>query len=173
MTRSPLQLDDFLCFAVYSAGHAFNRLYRPLLDRLGLTYPQYLAMVALWEADDLTVGELGHRLGLESSTLTPLLKRLEAMGLVSRTRDPKDERQVRISLTNQGQALQAPACSVPAELTAASGMTPEEYLKIRDGLETLRAALTRADGQVPPPLEACASGASLPDRPEPGVDRGS
>lgn len=173
MTSSPLRLDDFLCFAVYSAGHAFNRLYRPLLDRLGLTYPQYLAMVALWEADDLTVGELGQRLGLESSTLTPLLKRLEAMGLVSRTRDPSDERQVRIGLTGQGRALQAPACSVPTELTAASGMTPDEYLKIRDGLETLRAALARADGQAPPPPKAFASGAPQPDRPAPGADRES
>ncbi|MEW5685166.1 MAG: MarR family transcriptional regulator [Pseudomonadota bacterium] len=143
---SPLKLDDFLCFAVYSAGHAFNRLYRPLLDRLGLTYPQYLAMVALWEGDGVTVGELGQRLGLESSTLTPLLKRLEAMELVSRARDPKDERQVRLSLTDKGRALQGPACTVPADLTAASGMTAEEYLKIRDGLETLRAALARADG---------------------------
>ena len=141
-----LKLDDFLCFAVYSAGHSFNRLYRPLLDRLGLTYPQYLAMVALWDADGVTVGELGQRLGLESSTLTPLLKRLEAMELVSRARDPKDERQVRLSLTEKGRALREPACTVPVELTAASGMTPEEYTKIREGLDTLRAALSRADG---------------------------
>lgn len=138
------RLDDFLCFAVYSAGHAFNRLYRPLLDRLGLTYPQYLAMVALWEADGITVGDLGRRLGLESSTLTPLLKRLQAMDLVARDRDPDDERQVRIRLTPKGRALEKPACAVPAELAAASGISPEEYGKIRAGLDALRAALDRA-----------------------------
>ena len=87
-----LRLDNFLCFAVYTAGHAFNRLYKPLLEALGLTYPQYLAMVALWEKDDQTVGELGEKLFLESNTLTPLLKRLEGMGLVTRVRDKADER---------------------------------------------------------------------------------
>jgi DNA-binding MarR family transcriptional regulator len=141
----PPRLDDFLCFAVYSAGHAFNRLYRPLLDRLGLTYPQYLAMVALWEADGVTVGELGRRLGLESSTLTPLLKRLQAMDLVTRHRDPDDERQVRIRLTPKGRALEKPACAVPSELAAASGIGAEEYAKIRGGLDALRAALDRAE----------------------------
>jgi len=147
-TASPpsLRLDDFLCFAVYSAGHAFNRLYRPLLDALGLTYPQYLAMVALWEADGITVGDLGRRLGLESSTLTPLLKRLQAMAFVTRERDPEDERQVRIRLTDKGRALEGPACAVPAALTAASGIGPEDYATIRAGLETLRAALDRAEG---------------------------
>lgn len=139
------RLDDFLCFAVYSAGHAFNRLYRPLLDRLGLTYPQYLAMIALWETDDVTVGDLGRRLGLESSTLTPLLKRLQALGLIDRVRDSQDERQVRIRLTEAGRALYAPACAVPVELAQASGMTPEEYMRIRDGLDTLRHALERAE----------------------------
>ncbi|MDZ4369958.1 MAG: MarR family transcriptional regulator [Phenylobacterium sp.] len=141
----PLNLDDFLCFAVYSAGHAFNRVYRPLLDRLGLTYPQYLAMVALWEADDVTVGALGARLGLESSTLTPLLKRLQAMGLIERSRDLKDERQVRIRLTVEGRALHEPACAIPGELTAASGMRPEDYAKIREGLDLLKAVLRRAE----------------------------
>ncbi|WP_337188819.1 MarR family transcriptional regulator [Phenylobacterium sp.] len=142
----PLKLDDFLCFGVYTAGHAFNRAYRPLLDRLGLTYPQYLAMVALWEADGVTVGALGARLGLESSTLTPLLKRLEAMGLIVRTRDAQDERQVRIGLTEAGRALREPACAVPAGLTAASSMTPEEYARIREGLDLLRDVLGRAGG---------------------------
>ena len=99
------KLDDFLCFAVYSASHAFNRLYKPLLDELGLTYPQYLVMVTLWERDDRTVGEIGERLFLESNTLTPLLKRMEAAGLVSRSRDPADERQVRLRLTAEGKGL--------------------------------------------------------------------
>lgn len=140
-----LRLDDFLCFAVYSASHAFNRLYRPLLDRLGLTYPQYLTLVALWEADDRTVGELGRRLGLESSTLTPLLKRLEVLGLVSRARDPRDERQVRIRLTDPGRALEAAACAVPGQLLAASGLDVAAVTRIRDALATLDAALARAE----------------------------
>jgi len=141
----PLKLDDFLCFAVYSAGHAFNRLYRPLLDRLGLTYPQYLAMVALWEADGRTVGELGARLGLESNTLTPLLKRLQAMGLVDRARDQEDERVVRLRLTDKGRALEGPACAVPAELLAASGLDLSAVTRIRGELAALNAALARAE----------------------------
>src|SRR5262245_8935804 len=104
-----LQLDEFLCFAVYSASHALNRVYKPLLDALGLTYPQYLTMVVLWREDGLTVGSLSDRLFLESSTLTPLLKRLEAMGAVRRSRDPRDERQVRVHLTDEGRALREKA----------------------------------------------------------------
>src|SRR5260370_24247641 len=99
-----LRLGEFLCFAVYAASHAFNRVYKPLLDELGLTYPQYLAMVLLWERDDQTVGSLSEKLFLESSTLTPLLKRLEALGHVKRTRDPADERQVRVRFTDKGRA---------------------------------------------------------------------
>jgi DNA-binding MarR family transcriptional regulator len=142
---SPLKLDDFLCFAVYSAGHTFNRLYRPLLERLGLTYPQYLVMVALWEADERTVGELGERLGLESNTLTPLLKRLEGMGLVARTRDSRDERVVRVRLTDRGRALEEPACAVPTELLAASGLDLAAVTRIRGELAALNAALARAE----------------------------
>src|SRR5258707_9190090 len=91
-------LEDLVCFAVYAAGHAFNRVYKPLLDELGLTYPQYLVMTALWGEDDQTVGALGGQLSLEYSTLTPLLKRLERLGMISRRRDPEDERQVRLRL---------------------------------------------------------------------------
>ncbi len=100
-----MKLDNFLCFAIYSANHAFTRVYKPLLDELDLTYPQYLVMVALWEKDDQTVGSLGEKLFLESSTLTPMLKRLEAMGYILRTRDKADERQVRVRLTETGRAL--------------------------------------------------------------------
>src|SRR5246127_1146732 len=96
------RLGSMLCFTVYSTAHAFTRAYKPLLDALGLTYPQYLAMFALWERDDLSVKELGELMRLDSGTLTPLLKRLEAMGLVRRARDPADERSVRISLTPAG-----------------------------------------------------------------------
>src|SRR5437879_6243363 len=96
------KLDDFLCFAVYSANLAFHRVYKPLLDELGLTYPQYLVLVVLYEQDDQTVGDLGDKLFLDSSTLTPLLKRMEGVGYVTRQRDPEDERQVRIRLTPRG-----------------------------------------------------------------------
>ncbi len=94
-------LDDQLCFAIYSANTAINRMYRPYLSKLGLTYPQYIALLALWETDDVTVGALGKRLYLDTNTLTPLLKRLEGMGHLTRTRDPRDERVVRIRLTDQ------------------------------------------------------------------------
>src|SRR5258705_11588966 len=97
-------LDDFLCFAVYSANLAFNRVYKPLLDELGLTYPQYLVLVVLYEEDNQTVGGLGEKLFLDSSTLTPLLKRMEGVGYITRRRDPKDERQVRIGLTARGKS---------------------------------------------------------------------
>ena len=97
-----LRLDNQICFAVYSAAHAFNRVYKPLLDRLGLTYPQYLVMLVLWERDGVPVKDIGERLFLDSGTLTPLLKRLEAAGLVKRTRSTEDERQVLIALTPQG-----------------------------------------------------------------------
>src|SRR6201984_1972917 len=105
---------ELLCFAVYSAGHAFNRAYRPLLDQLGLTYPQYLVMVSLWAKDDQTVGELGETLCLESNTLTPLLKRLEAMGILDRSRDPSDERQGRGRLANTGRGPHQKAPDFPA-----------------------------------------------------------
>ena len=99
------KLDDFLCFAIYSANLAMNRLNKPVLDELGLTYPQYIVLVALYEQDDQTVGGLGDKLFLNSSTLTPLLKRLEAMGHLTRQRDPEDERQVRVRLTPQGRSV--------------------------------------------------------------------
>src|SRR5271167_486004 len=126
MARKPpaadqiLRLDNQICFAVYSAAHAFNRVYKPLLDRLGLTYPQYLVMLVLWERDGVPVKEIGERLFLDSGTLTPLLKRLEAAGLVKRTRGAKDERQVIIALTPQGQAIREKAASVPQGILGAS-----------------------------------------------------
>src|ERR1700749_1050842 len=97
-----LRLDNQICFAIYSATHAFNRVYKPLLDRLGLTYPQYLVMLVLWERDGVPVRDIGERLSLDSGTLTPLLKRLEQAGLVKRTRSSEDERQVLIALTAHG-----------------------------------------------------------------------
>src|SRR5438132_4354709 len=123
---APLLLGNQVCFAVYSTAHAFNRFYKPLLDRLGLTYPQYLVMLVLWEEDGLPVKEIGERLFLDSGTLTPLLKRMETAGLVKRTRSTEDERQVLIALTPQGQALHDKARAVPQSILAASACTIAE-----------------------------------------------
>jgi DNA-binding MarR family transcriptional regulator len=142
-----LQLDNQICFAVYSAGHAFNRAYKPLLDKLGLTYPQYLAMLVLWERDKVSVKEIGDKLFLDSGTLTPLLKRLEASGLVKRTRSADDERQVIVSLTAQGQALRDKAKSVPQRILAASDCTTEELVAMKDEIVALRDRLNRALGE--------------------------
>lgn len=138
-------LDEFVCFSLYGAGLAMTRLYKPLLDPFGLTYPQYLALLALNGAADQTVGELGERLMLESNTLTPLLKRMEAAGLVSRKRDSLDERIVRASLTEQGRdiAERALAC-VPARIHEASGLSDEKIAELNRSLVMLRQALTTA-----------------------------
>jgi DNA-binding MarR family transcriptional regulator len=114
------KLSNFLCFAIYSANLAFGRAYKPILDKLGLTYTQYIALVALSEKDDQTVGELGQKLFLESNTLTPILKKLESTGYIRRHRDPADERQVRVSLTPAGRRLLEPAPG--ASLVEATGL---------------------------------------------------
>lgn len=136
--------EDLLCFAVYSAGHAFNRVYKPLLDELGLTYPQYLVMLSLWGKDDQTVGELGETLFLESSTLTPLLKRLEAIGLLDRSRDPSDERQVRVRLTNSGRALQKKARGIPRYILEASGLSLVDLRKLLREIKAVRQSLLKS-----------------------------
>ncbi len=142
MTKPPaLNLDQFLCFEVYSANHAFNRVYQPLLDKLRLTYPQYLVMVLLWERDGQTVGKLGARLSLESNTLTPLLKRLETLGYIKRNRDPADERQVRVRLTESGLALRARALHIPGCILAASGLDARTAKKLMTGIAALRRSL--------------------------------
>jgi len=141
-----LRLDNFICFAIYSASHAVNRIYKPVLDELGLTYPQYLAMVLLWEKDGRTVGELGARLRLESSTLTPLLKRLEAAGLLTRSRDRVDERQVRLNLTERGKALRGRASAMVERLGAASGRDADELHRLRREISALRDTLDAAAG---------------------------
>ena len=144
MSDAPdLKLGDFLCFSLYSASHAFTRVYKPLLERLGLTYPQYLVMVLLWERDGQTVGQIGEQLFLESSTLTPLLKRLEAAGHVRRERNPADERQVLIRLTEDGRALKQRTEDFWNHLTAATGMTEAEMVDLRDGIQMLRTNLNR------------------------------
>jgi DNA-binding MarR family transcriptional regulator len=139
-----LRLDNQLCFAVYAAAQAFNATYKPLLAPLGLTYSQYLTMLVLWEKDGLTVSTIGDRLGLDSGTLTPLLKRLESTGLLSRTRDAADERQVRIALTAAGRSLKQKAKSIPAKLLCASGMTLAEIKGLHGALGRLGANLRAA-----------------------------
>ena len=132
------QLDHQLCFALYSASLAMTRLYKPLLEPLGLTYPQYLAMLVLWQQDGLTVSELGERLMLDSGTLTPLLKRLEAAGLVQRLRDTEDERRVRLQLSASGRAMKARARSVPQAVACASGCRLDELADLTTRLRQLR-----------------------------------
>ena len=143
----PLRLDNQLCFAVYSTAHAFNRVYKPLLDKLGLTYPQYLVMLVLWEQDGVAVKEIGERLYLDSGTLTPLLKRMEAAGLVKRTRSTEDERQVLIALTPQGQALKEKARTVPQSILAASECSVAELVALKSEIVTLRDRLNAALGE--------------------------
>ncbi|WP_445680484.1 MarR family winged helix-turn-helix transcriptional regulator [Radicibacter daui] len=142
-----LQLENLLCFTVYSTAHAFNRVYKPLLDSIGLTYPQYLVMLTLWQQDDQTVGAIGEKLMLESSTLTPLLKRLEAAGLIARRRDAADERQVRISLTGEGRELRQKALAVPQQVGAATGCTLAEMQQLQARLTLLREDLLNATGR--------------------------
>lgn len=142
-----LQLENLLCFTVYSTAHAFNRVYKPLLDSLGLTYPQYLVMLTLWQQDDQTVGAIGEKLMLESSTLTPLLKRLEAAGLIARRRDVADERQVRISLTGEGRELRQKALAVPRQVGAATGCTLAEMQQLQARLTRLREDLLNTAGR--------------------------
>ena len=143
----PLQLGNQLCFAIYSAAHAFNRVYKPLLDRLGLTYPQYLVMLVLWERDGVPVKDIGERLFLDSGTLTPLLKRMEAAHLLKRTRSAEDERQVLISLTSQGHALREKARAVPQAILAASACSLGELSAMKNQLITLRDRLNAAAGE--------------------------
>jgi DNA-binding MarR family transcriptional regulator len=136
-------LDSQLCFSLYAASMAVNRTYKPLLDQLGITYPQYLVLLALWEEDGRMVGGLAARLGLESSTVTPLIKRLETAGLVTRTRNPEDERQVQVSLTARGADLQE-ACGCLAEaLIERSGMAGKRLAALNKDVQALRDALTR------------------------------
>jgi DNA-binding MarR family transcriptional regulator len=139
-------IDELLCFAIHSTGFAFNRIYREPLGRLGLTYPQFLVMAALWRQDGIGVGSLGDKLALETSTLTPLLKRLEGMGLLERRRARDDERRVIVSLTEKGSAMRAGAGEIMRRIFAAADLTPEAFAKLRDDIRSLRRNLERAAG---------------------------
>ena len=138
---APYPLDDQLCFALYSASMAISRAYKPMLDALGLTYPQYLVLHALWEQDGRTVGAIAERLGLESSTITPLVKRLESAGLVTRARNPDDERQVQVRLTPRGRKIRDECGCLGEELLARSGMTGEQLGKLNRKVQALRDAV--------------------------------
>jgi DNA-binding MarR family transcriptional regulator len=135
------RLDRQVCFALYSASRAATAVYRPVLEDLGLTYPQYLVMLVLWESEPTGVKELGLDLGLDSGTLSPLLKRLEAMGLVERRRSAEDERRVAIHLTPAGRALSIKANAIPQRLAEAAGLSEVELEQLRSTLERLTAAL--------------------------------
>jgi MarR family transcriptional regulator, organic hydroperoxide resistance regulator len=142
---APWPLDEQLCFAVYAANMAIQRSYKPMLDRLGLTYPQYLALHVLWEEDGRTIGAIAQRLSLESSTVTPLVKRLEAAGLLMRERDPQDERQVRVRLTPLGHDMRDRCGCLGEDLITRSGMDVDNLRALKDEVQSLRRALERRE----------------------------
>lgn len=141
LTDAMLQLDHQLCFALYSTSLAMTKLYKPLLEKIGLTYPQYLVMLVLWEQDGLTVSELGERLFLDSGTLTPLLKRMESSGLVSRLRAVEDERRVHVTLTAAGRQLKAQAAKIPDCILRATQCAIPEVTALTRQVQALRQRL--------------------------------
>jgi DNA-binding MarR family transcriptional regulator len=147
-TAVGIKLDQQLCLALYTASRAMTARYRVALSSVGLTYPQYLVMLLLWEEGPSSVGGLGQRLSLDSSTLSPLLKRLQALGLVTRTRAATDERLMIIGLTERGVALEADAAEVAAEMGRATGQTPEEYREMTEQLQALTARLEASTQQA-------------------------
>ena len=146
-TDDPLSLDMQLCFPLYAASRAVTQAYAPLLSRLGLTYPQYLVMLVLWETAGVTVKALGERLYLDSGTLTPLLKRLDAQGLVRRERSTEDARSVRILLTAPGRALRRKAASIPEQLVCRFGMPLEDVARLRRDVRRLFEALSQSESE--------------------------
>jgi MarR family transcriptional regulator, organic hydroperoxide resistance regulator len=144
---TPLPLDEQLCFSLYAATIAINRTYKPMLDRMGITYPQFLVLLTLSESDEgMTIGAIAERLALEPSTITPLAKRMEAAGLVMRLRNPDDERQVRVQLTEAGRARWAETGCLAPTVVARSGMTPERLVALNAEVTALRRALADALG---------------------------
>lgn len=138
----PVPLDEQLCFSLYGASLAMNRAYKPMLDRIGITYPQYLVLNALWEEDGRTIGGLADRLALESSTITPLVKRLAAAGLIVRERDARDERHVRVTLTPQGEALRREGGCLAAAIFARTGLSVDAIRDLTRQMRELQRALT-------------------------------
>jgi len=142
-----LKLDNQLCFMLYACSRAVTKKYRPLLDNLGLTYPQYLVMLVLWERDEIPVKQLSSKLYLDTGTLTPLLKRLESSGLITRKRTSSDERSVVIKLTDSGLELKNKAFSVPQELLCSSGISIDEFIRLRGELNSLFKKLMENDNE--------------------------
>ncbi|MCQ6535604.1 MarR family winged helix-turn-helix transcriptional regulator [Bacillus mycoides] len=137
MKENPLHLDNQLCFSIYACSREVTRFYRPYLEKMGITYPQYITLLVLWEQDGLTVKEIGERLFLDSGTLTPMLKRMESLKLVQRVRSKEDERKVCIELTKQGKDLKGIACSLPTTMATNLGITEQEYHSLLIQLNTL------------------------------------
>ncbi len=144
-TNTLVPLDGQLCFSLYGAAIAINRAYKPLLDELGLTYPQYLVIAVLTEKDGQTIGEIADRLGLEPSTITPLVKRLEQAGLLARQRNPQDEREVNVTLSKQGKEVYARTGCLRNELLKRSGMTVSELIAFNRQVQKLRDAVAGKD----------------------------
>jgi DNA-binding MarR family transcriptional regulator len=142
--RNIAKLGDFMCFAIYSTNLAYSRVYKPVLEQLGLTYPQYVTIICLWEQDRQTVKGLSENLFLEPSTLTPMLKRLEAMGYVTRERDTEDERSVRVSLTEAGRQLREKAFDYREVTASAAGLAPDEFRTLQKAVVNLRTNLMNA-----------------------------
>ena len=138
-----LRIENQLCFALYSTSLAMTKMYKPILDAIGLTYPQYLVMLVLWEKDGLMVSEIGERLFLDSGTLTPLLKRMEATGLLARIRDTEDERRVRVKLTAAGNSLRAKATDIPSSVQDITGCSLLELISLGENIKTFRQLLMR------------------------------
>jgi DNA-binding MarR family transcriptional regulator len=142
-----ITLDDQLCFSLYGASMAINRAYKPLLDALEITYPQYLVLSALWQVDGQSIGAIAERLGLDSSNVTPLVKRMEAAGLVSRLRNPADERQVVVSLTDAGRDMQARSTCLGQTLFAAAGLSVERLVQLNEDVQAFRDSVSRFVGE--------------------------
>lgn len=145
-SKATAKLGDFMCFAIYSTNLAYSRVYKPVLEQLGLTYPQYVTIICLWEEDNQTVKGLSEKLFLEPSTMTPMLKRLEAMGYVRRERDSEDERSVRIFLTEAGRQLREKAFDYRETTARAAGLSPEEFSVLQKAIVNLRSNLLKAAG---------------------------
>jgi DNA-binding MarR family transcriptional regulator len=141
MATKALHLEEQLCFSIYAAGHAFTRFYKPLLEPLGLTYPQYLVLLTLWEEDGLPLGAIGRRLGLDSGTLTPLLRRMEEADFITRRRDTDDERKVLVSLTPRGHRLETKVAAFPDIIGDRAGLSAREFASLRRMLLRLRDGL--------------------------------
>ena len=149
-----MTLDEQLCFSLYGASMAIGRAYKPLLDALDITYPQYLVLSALWEADGQTIGSIADRLGLDPSNVTPLVKRMEGANLLSRRRNPDDERQVVVTLTDAGRGMQTRSACLGETLFAAAGMSVEQLVRLNKDVQTFRDTVTRfiGTGSAPRPL---------------------